>query len=444
VQNSVAAQTHEKYTKLRPLSLQVAWRVLKYDRKTKEGLKITRVARVHCDDCRDHKTIESRRNQAQEALAQAQQCASTNVVKLQEALMRLEAEEKKLSLHQEWYRRNRPNIDLITDDLKWGKREAEAQIFIDFFKVYASDSRAVKSLSFVLYRNSEQDSLGYSHVEYIDNWFRGSSSGLSAVRVFESVLASDTFKDVSRLFVSSDTGNGFRGYELYDFFSCVKSRYGITIDARPLCPNHGWSQADRRFGNLKVAIKVLKDKSRIVRLAEFAAISREVADGSAVVHDDGIDSEQTTFLDGLKHPPFVPPCRPEGLKKIGHAQFCWRLDDGTEFAQDHFCRVQSFVDGTDWQYWDLRPQSLPLCVVCTTRAQKPVRHDKKTHCPGVPIKRPSIVLGAQVYHTPRHYTFLFHPTYRMYGIIGRHKCYARPTERPASRKSVHQTRCERG
>ena len=142
------------------------------------------------------------------------------------------------------------------------------------------------------------------------------------------------------------------------------------------CPRHAYGPSDAHIGHLSVAADTVKDSGRIIELEEFANLSATLSNTTAYYHDDNIDSEETVFLDNKAHPPMKSILRPEGIRKVGHVEFVWELDDQTIFAQDGICRQQRLV-GDEWQIWELdaeRGRHHPLCEGCTARAKCPQRH----------------------------------------------------------------------
>lgn len=74
-------------------------------------------------------------------------------------------------------------------------------------------------------------------IQYVNNWFHGSSCGISGVRIWEYVLeCTDIFEGVDHIIPYGDTGNSFRGYDMYYFYSCCWSRYQKMMEHKSKCP----------------------------------------------------------------------------------------------------------------------------------------------------------------------------------------------------------------
>ena len=84
----------------------------------------------------------------------------------------------------------------------------------------------------------------------------------------------NTFKkhypDVHHLLFSGDTGNGYRGYAMLDFFSTVKQRFDYTAELVPLAPGHAWNRTDARIAHMNTFLDALKDITRLFGAKQIA------------------------------------------------------------------------------------------------------------------------------------------------------------------------------
>ncbi len=139
-------------------------------------MKITQCTKESCDNCRNYPIILAKRNKVVEELNQARSAHPTNsqlIQALEKKLNALESELTPLQLHAKWLEQNRPYIEKVTEDLSWGRRPDTIQLIVDFGKIYASDSRACKTLVWSMYRNVESAlACGDRRLEWLDNWFR--------------------------------------------------------------------------------------------------------------------------------------------------------------------------------------------------------------------------------------------------------------------------------
>jgi hypothetical protein len=328
----------------------------------------------------------AKRNKVVEELNQARSAHPTNsqlIQALEKKLNALESELTPLQLHAKWLEQNRPYIEKVTEDLSWGRRPDTIQLIVDFGKIYASDSRACKTLVWSMYRNVESTlACGDRRLEWLDNWFRGSSCAASTIRIFEHVFSSTAFVPEKFVWIHSDTGNGFRGFELFYFLSTCKSRFGKCVEYAPYCPRHGHSVADLHLGHISQEVHRIKRSRAIIALEELADVSAEFPNTNASVHAADIDDERAIFADQKAHPPLLQHLRrPTGIRNVGHAQFCWTAADGREFSQDGVLRVRSSVVGGDFEIWDLDGRRPELCTRCSNFHQEAVRHADGAACP---------------------------------------------------------------
>ena len=302
---------------------------------------MTYCSKESCPNCRKYPRVLAQREKKAVELDDARRNGKS-CVQLEKELAAIEVRLQPLQLHIDWLKENRPTIDAITDQLCWGRLNDTIQLIIDFGKIYASDSRACKTLVFTLYRNSPQDvACGRRFTEYIDNWFRGSSCGITTIRVFEYLLSSTSiFAGIKHLWVHCDTGNGNRGYELIKFFSRCWSRFELAPEWASYCPVHAHSPCDAHIGKLAQAVDPIKCEGRIIELVEFAEVSTQLPNTHAFVYDDGIDNEDTIFVDENIHQTLVAPRKPSGISLVGHIQCRWQLSNGDYFAEDDVVRVR--------------------------------------------------------------------------------------------------------
>ena len=137
----------EKRSKLRPLGYNTYWKIVKYDRKTKQGLKIIRVCRQSCKDCREYETVNKRLERARLALQEALDNAITNKIALEKAVGDLETQFAPLATSSvvsaqstgNWQNHSCTQVWAFTQRRTVGGR---------LWKIYASNFRAVSPLLF--------------------------------------------------------------------------------------------------------------------------------------------------------------------------------------------------------------------------------------------------------------------------------------------------------
>jgi len=365
-----------KAGKLAPLSYPSLWGILTFNRKTQTGLKIRFVALRSCDPCRELPLFEKKVVTLTQHLETSREQGQPSV-ELTKQLGEAKAKLDRLRTHAEWLKIQRPYVDNIKEQLRWGNLPATCLAIQDFVKFYASDSRANKTLVMAIFANVPADAAcGEDVIDWIDNWFRGSSCAETTVRVWEFLLAkTDCFNAFDKIVIASDTGNGNLSYVILYFLSCCWSRYRKEMELALYCPRHGESDADRHGGHLAVKVDAIKTDGQITELSEFAEVSQQIVNTLAFVHDEGLDDLKATGLDPAIHLP-IPTLRPfKGLRQVGNAQFRWKLLDGSMFSQDGVIRVQKLSGEDKWVVHDLDASRPVFCSPCTARARCPQRHE---------------------------------------------------------------------
>jgi hypothetical protein len=380
---SSAPSKKRKGSCLRPLSQSVFRRVLKYDRATKEGIKITFVQPKICDSCRKLPITRRKIKILNDELAMARE-AGENCTEFETQLNTLEIQLTRLERHEKWLAIQRPFIEAIQAALSWGEAPQKCICVQDFGGFYNSRGSKIKSLSLSIFDNAPDHlACGDSFIRYVDNWFRGSSRGTTAVRIWEFIFKmTSVFENVDHVYVVGDTGNGFRGYELFDFFSTVRTEFNKCIEYIPYCPDHAQNQTDRHISHLADKIDAIKHSGRIIGLNEFADVGTQVTNTEAFVHDDGLDGKIPAGFSHVEFPDLsheIPDLvRQAGIRTVGHAQFEWKLPNGDLFSSPGACRIQEFAGENKWVYWDLRQKG--ACLKCSSRDRQPVHHGDQSEC----------------------------------------------------------------
>jgi len=325
-------QARQEGRHLFPLGYAKFWDIITFDRKTKKGIKITHVAQEACEVCRKLPVLPGQIAKLTSDI-QARRLELKDCVVFEKKLKTLEADYVKAARHFKWYTNNRKWIDAVTDDLTWGRAPQTRQIIFDFGKFYATDSRAVKSLTLSIQGNVEPGlACGQRTLEFCDNWFRGGSTGQTVVRIFEHLLANMELFQIPgyRTYLSSDTGNGNRGYQFFYFLSTCWRRFEQWFEWVGFTPRHAWGWSDTHFGLLSQMLDAIKRNSRIVELVEYANTSAKLPNTFSYIHGEeggdkfSLDDDDVVFVDELVHPEPVRLRKPPGLKSITQAQFRWQ------------------------------------------------------------------------------------------------------------------------
>ena len=57
-------------------------------------------------------------------------------------------------------------------------------------------------------------------------------------------------------------------------------------------------------------------------------------------------------------------------------------EDGSELFEECVVLARQYLGVGLWQVWDMRPKPGRNCPLCSSRAERIVRHDRATRCPG--------------------------------------------------------------
>lgn len=79
---------------------------------------------------------------------------------------------------------------------------------------------------------------------YIDNLFIGQGRAKSSIAIWKELLDTDEFAGIKKMYLTGDTGSGFRSYEMLMFLSTIKGTWDIEVEIHFLCPRHAFSLCD--------------------------------------------------------------------------------------------------------------------------------------------------------------------------------------------------------
>jgi hypothetical protein len=215
---------------------------------------------------------------------------------------------------------------------------------------------------------------GIIRLKYIDNFFTGKSNSIAISTILELIL-SDTdeleLSSFSQVYISGDTGNGFRGYDHCDFYSSLYSRFGIIFEELFLCPRHAYNICDTHGGQLSQRHHELLTSCDIISVRDFAeVVAAGISNTVAYYHEQKLPSTSKKQTHGNV-----------GIRQLGQLQFVWHDSDNNLVSTKGVFRGQRLSRRDEWIYFDTRIKS-KLCVPCTGNRMRPVvKHDSKSDCP---------------------------------------------------------------
>ena len=231
--------------RLIPLTYNEFWSAI--ERKGGEGLRIKRVKQVStmCPHCTNLAALEEAYDRlAGELIPDKVQMAKVFYKRTQ------------ARLHRKFYTHQRPFTQWFKSWMVEHPDEKVCLVFQDYGKFYNSSGQKVKDLCFVICYTDDKGELCY---KYIDNLFQGASDSKSTEGIWTKILEeTDTFDEFDTIYVSGDTGNGFRGYSVASFFSTWRRRFNKRVVQCFLCPRHAYSLCDAHFGHLYEIIHTQK------------------------------------------------------------------------------------------------------------------------------------------------------------------------------------------
>jgi hypothetical protein len=246
--------------RLLPLSYDAFWDAIK--RKGGEGLRIKHVKQVTgaCPHC-------SRLDALEAEYLRLQGEHDADKTKLAEVWYKL----TQARLHRQFWTHQRPFSQHLKAWMVENKEKEDVKktclVYQDYGKFYASDGSKVKDLCFVICSLNEFGELTY---QYVDNLFRGGSDSSSTIAIWESVMdATELFDKFDTIYLSGDTGNGFRGYDVAAFLSTWKARWGKRVVQCFLCPRHAYSLCDAHFGHLYELIHTQKVQGWLISEEDY-------------------------------------------------------------------------------------------------------------------------------------------------------------------------------
>ena len=188
-----------------------------------------------------------------------------------ELYAKLEKRIKFLQQHMKWREQNRAFVNMLEDALK---PLAECVLYLDFAKYYNTSGAKVKDLIIVVvWRNEDGDMVR----SYIDNFFMGASKASCTHDILERLLSDPTciLSSFQTIYITGDTGNGFRSYESLYFFSCAVSKFKKKIALHFLCPRHAFSLCDAHGGNVGSHVEDIKHSSSLYTAEQYCAVVQE-------------------------------------------------------------------------------------------------------------------------------------------------------------------------
>jgi hypothetical protein len=203
-------------------------------------------------------------------------------------------------------------------------------------------------------------------------------------------MYSARYPDVREIFLSGDTGNGYRAYEMLEELSKVFAKFGYVVKLIPLPPGHAWNRTDARIAHINVFLKWLKKKSRVRGAREIAAALRKAGDASVTKQRKVLERSWVFFR--VVPPPLVANNNDLGAQLFspalmgGHigvhgllyVDFSFVGADGTTIHPEGYARVREHADPSmannpTFVYTWRKSLAKTICQPCSDRAVKRIR-----------------------------------------------------------------------
>ena len=127
---------------------------------------------------------------------------------------------------------------------------------------------------------------GVIRSRYIDNFFVGRSSAAATISILEFIFGeTDEFSGYSKVYLSGDTGNGFKGYDLSWFYSTVFEEFSLQIEVIWLCPLHAYNTCDTHGGHLSQKLHEIMLSCEVYSVRDFAeTVAADIENATAYYH----------------------------------------------------------------------------------------------------------------------------------------------------------------
>jgi hypothetical protein len=154
--------------------------------------------------------------------------------------------------------------------------------------MYNSDGGKVSSLVMTCYFIEPKISSEPQRI-YLDNYFTGHCSGQSICHIWDDLLRNqDVFKPFTTIYLSGDTGSGFRSSAVLAFYSSLYHQYGITVEVHSLCPRHAYNLCDSHGAHTKRAVRsAMLSGISVISPTDFSFVINTSQVNNTLVYDYG-------------------------------------------------------------------------------------------------------------------------------------------------------------
>lgn len=184
------------------------------------------------------------------------------------------------------------------------------------------------------------------------------------------------------LWLSGDTGNGYRAYEMLQELSTVFEKYGYKIFLAPLAPGHAHNRTDARIAHINTFLNAAKGKSRVFG-AEGLATAMHAASSLELTNRREFMSRSHVFfrrveppeLEVFTHMMMTDDTLDHGRMGVrGFLYFDFSLGSGMAKVREH---ADTSRDDNPTRIYTWRKELLDvMCQKCSDREVKYTR----THC----------------------------------------------------------------
>ena len=155
--------------------------------------------------------------------------------------------------------------------------------------MYNSDGGKVSSLVLTCYFIDIDISTEPQRM-YLDNYFTGHCSGQSVCHIWDQLLSHyKVFKPFKKIYLSGDTGSGFRSSSVLAFYSSWYHAFGITVEVHSLCPRHAYNLCDSHGAHTKRAVRsAMLSGISVISPTDFSFVIQNSRVNNTLVYDYGV------------------------------------------------------------------------------------------------------------------------------------------------------------
>ena len=349
-------------SKMKPRSPQVFWSMIK--RKNGQGLKICKVKKLHdCEVCRElpahqklYKTLLEQRNNSQNI-----DIDRRNIINKKIRCIELKIERGRIHIEQFKHQRTYINRE-IRDKLQ----PNQVLVYQDYVSCYDSTGKKCKNLVLTLItKRSNSEAID---IRYIDNFYYGKSDANTTIQIWHQILKhTHHFDNYNDIFLSGDTGSGFRSVKLCWFYTTWVGKYGKMPHIHHLCPRHAYSLCDSHGQHVVQQEQIARAEGAIlIAGADYA----DLVSKSKLQRTTAFSWKLEELSDPVQLPVSVLRSKLPGISKCCEQRYYYNNARGSPVWAEGIVLMRCLSGEGDFTYYDMRKDS-SICLKCSKTMLRP-------------------------------------------------------------------------